>query len=496
MQEPDDKTLLAEYVGRGSESAFATLVTRHVDKVYSVALRQTRNPHSAEEIAQAVFVIFANKARQLLDHPALSGWLYETTRLTSITYVRSEIRRAHREQEAQMQSTLSDESDANLWTQISPLLEPAMARLSEIDRHAIVLRFFDGKSMSEVGTALGMHEDTAKKRVNRAVEKMQRYFRTAGVTSSADAITGAICAYGVSPAPVILAKTAAAMALANNASTSTLTLINGALKLMAWTKAKTIIAVGVTALLITSTAVVGIKTAQHRHAGQVESYFTQMDSAFLETAPPMILLRPTKYPKQGDYIITGAGEGPDTKLMRRGADFTEILSTAYSVGPDEMILPANVPRGRFDLLLTTTNHQQEALRAEIKRQFGLDAHMETRKSDVLFLRVVRPDAPGFRISTNEGAYIWTGPNSITLRGFKMSDPGSFDIPRVLARYYQRPVVDQTDLTNTYDVDLHWNANLHGNALKTEIDTALREQLGFEAVPGRHDLDLLVIQKAN
>src|SRR5258705_12691889 len=103
MQEFDDIALLREYVERNSELAFATLVTRHVNKVYSVALRHTRNPHQAEEITQAVFVILARKAKKLRQHAVLSGWLYQTARLTAVTHIRSEKRRARREQEAHMQ---------------------------------------------------------------------------------------------------------------------------------------------------------------------------------------------------------------------------------------------------------------------------------------------------------------------------------------------------------------------------------------------------------
>src|SRR5580704_16243394 len=161
MQELDDITLLRQYTEHNSVEAFATLVTRHVNKVYSVALRHTRNPHQAEEITQAVFVIFARKAKQMRQHAVLSGWLYQTARLTAVTFIRSEIRRTRREQEAYMQSTLN-ENESETWTQIAPLLDAAMAGLNETDRHAVVLRFFDGKSMGEVGAALGASEGAAK----------------------------------------------------------------------------------------------------------------------------------------------------------------------------------------------------------------------------------------------------------------------------------------------------------------------------------------------
>jgi RNA polymerase sigma factor (sigma-70 family) len=157
MQELDDIALLRQYVDQNSEEAFAALVSRHVNKVYSVALRHTRNPHQAEEITQAVFVILAKKSPQLDRKVVLSGWLYETSRLTAITFMRSDIRRARREQEACMQ-TLLNEEESDVWPQIAPLLDTAIAGLSETDRHAVVLRFFDGKSMKEVGVALGASE--------------------------------------------------------------------------------------------------------------------------------------------------------------------------------------------------------------------------------------------------------------------------------------------------------------------------------------------------
>src|ERR1044072_4372027 len=108
MLELDDNVLLKEYVERGSEEAFAALVARHVNKVYSIALRHTRNPHQAEEITQAVFVLLAQKSPQLGKRVILSGWLCRTAHLSAVTFVRSEIRRTRREQEAQMQNLLNE----------------------------------------------------------------------------------------------------------------------------------------------------------------------------------------------------------------------------------------------------------------------------------------------------------------------------------------------------------------------------------------------------
>jgi RNA polymerase sigma factor (sigma-70 family) len=203
MQELDDNGLLREYVENGSEEAFATLVARHLNKVYSVALRHTSNPDTAEEIAQAVFVILARKSSSLGKRVILEGWLHQTARLTAITFIRSEIRRTRREQDAYMQSTLN-ENESDVWTQIAPLLDKAIVSLNETDWHAVVLRFVYGKSMKEVGAALGGSEGAATIRLHRALQKLRQFFLKRGIVSTTEIIAGAISANSVQIAPVAL----------------------------------------------------------------------------------------------------------------------------------------------------------------------------------------------------------------------------------------------------------------------------------------------------
>jgi RNA polymerase sigma factor (sigma-70 family) len=145
MDDATDMDLLRQYADRNSETAFAALVSRHLNLVYSAALRKTGNPAAAEEITQAVFVILAQKAGHIPDETILPGWLYQTARLTAASFLKSEARRARREQEAYMQTELRATAPDETWEQLAPLLEDAMGQLGEKERAAVVLRFFGGK---------------------------------------------------------------------------------------------------------------------------------------------------------------------------------------------------------------------------------------------------------------------------------------------------------------------------------------------------------------
>jgi RNA polymerase sigma factor (sigma-70 family) len=265
MKPPDDNELLREYAAHNSEEAFTELVGRHVALVYSAALRQVREPQLAEEITQAVFIILARKARAVSRHPALSGWICRVAHFVSRDALRAERRRQHREQQiaTQMQHNAADTA----WMQIAPLLDEAVAQLGEKDRSAIVLRYYEQKSLGEVGGVLGVDADAAQKRVSRALEKLREFFVKRGVASTTAIIAGAISANSVQAAPAALAKSVAAVAVAKGAaaSGSTLTLIKGALKLMAWTKVKTAVIAGVI-LAATTTGVVGYKAVQAHYA--------------------------------------------------------------------------------------------------------------------------------------------------------------------------------------------------------------------------------------
>ena len=266
MPDPDDIALLKQFAENESEPAFAELVSRHVNLVYSTALRSAGQPHAAQEISQAVFIILARKAKSLGARTILSGWLHQTTRLTAANYLRTEIRRQNREQEAFMQSTLNEpESDA--WVQIAPVLDDAISKLGRVDRDAIVLRFFENKTLSEVGAALGASEDAAKMRVNRALEKLRKFFSKRGVALPAAIIAAAVSANSVQAAPAGLAISTVAAIKGSAAAVSTMTLVKGTLKVMTYAKIKLALGIAAATLLTAGTLTVALSSDNSSSAG-------------------------------------------------------------------------------------------------------------------------------------------------------------------------------------------------------------------------------------
>ncbi len=256
----DDMDLVRQYARGKSEEAFATLVSRHINLVYSVALRQARDPHLAEEITQSVFIILARKAGSLTSKTVVSGWLYRTARYVSAKALTMQRRRQHREQEAYMRSQLN-EPESNAWMEIEPLLDTAMAQLGEKDHNAMVLRYFEGRNFKDISTALGTSEAGAKMRVNRALEKLRTFFTKRGLTLTTAAIAAAISTNSIQAAPIGLATSVTvAAAKGTTVTASTLTLIETTLKFMAWTKLKTAILIGAVAIVAAGTATVTMHT--------------------------------------------------------------------------------------------------------------------------------------------------------------------------------------------------------------------------------------------
>jgi RNA polymerase sigma factor (sigma-70 family) len=231
----DDQQLLEQYARECSESAFGELVTRHIDLVYSAALRVVNgDTHLADDVTQTVFIDLVRKARALPRDVVLAGWLHRHTCYTASTAVRTERRRKTREQTA-MEMRALDDNISPACEQIAPFLDEGLNQLKAADRDALVLRFLRRQDFRAVGATLGISEDAAQKRVSRALEKLRGVLSRRGVALTAVALTSVLATEAVTAAPAGLAAGVTTASLASGAKTGTTLSL---LKFMATAKLK------------------------------------------------------------------------------------------------------------------------------------------------------------------------------------------------------------------------------------------------------------------
>lgn len=379
-----------------------------------------------------------------------------------------------------MQSTTEEHQIDRQWELLSPLLDDAMARLREQDREAIVLRYFQGKSLREVGAVLGVDEFAAQKRVTRALEKLRTLFVKCGVVSTTTDIAEVIAAKSVQAVPAALIKSVTIVAMAKGiaAGGSSLLLLHGALKLMTWSKSKS--AIVIVASLV---AAIGTASAIYEKIWK-QPYGESID--LLETAPPALIIRPSHF-KPGEYPSGGNFGTQSGKWMETCITVPDLLGLAYSSYVDRMVLPPEMPKGTYDLMLTLPDHQMEALRAEIKKQFGLTAKKEERETDVLFVRIKDPAKLQAQATKN---------------GEMVLDHGAlisrmFDLEQALEVSLHKPVTDQTGTAATnynfnYDFKLKRSEPIE-KQMKYIKDTVL-DRCGLEFIPGRERIEMLIVEK--
>ena len=256
-----DQRLLREYAEHRSEVAFAELVRRHVDLVYSAALRMVGDSHLAEDVAQRVFVALARQAGTLRNQAVLAGWLHRTARNIAAETVRTEVRRRGREQEAAAMNDLLTARPDALWEDVARHLDTLLGELPEPDRDAVLLRYFQRQSAREMAQTLGVSEDAAQRRVSRAVERLRVLFARRGLGIGAASLALIISANAVKAAPAGLAAaiTAAASTTAAGAGAAA-----GVLKVIAMTKLQTAVVGALVASVLVAPLVMHQQTKLNR----------------------------------------------------------------------------------------------------------------------------------------------------------------------------------------------------------------------------------------
>ncbi|HEX4264822.1 MAG TPA: sigma-70 family RNA polymerase sigma factor [Verrucomicrobiae bacterium] len=313
-----DTQLLRDYAGAKSQDAFTELVHRHLNLVYSAALRLVHSPQLAEEISQSVFADLARAADKLKPDTILTAWLYQVARRTAIDVVRRESRRQARERLA---VEMADMNTAATWAHIEPLLDDAMEALDETDRAAILLRYFENKSLREVGQSLGTSDDAAQKRVSRAVERLREFFSRRGVTIGVSGLIILISANSVQSAPLALAATISTAAILAGTTVHASTAITATKAIAMTTLQKTLVTVAVAAL-----AGAGIYEAR-----QVSQLSDQVRTLQRQQAPLSAQIQQLQN-ERDDATNRLAAANEENALLKSGRGFDELLKLRSEVG--------------------------------------------------------------------------------------------------------------------------------------------------------------------
>lgn len=381
--------------------------------------------------------------------------------------------------------TLEPQNDP-VWEQLSPLLDQAMTTLRDKDHDAIVLRYFQNRNLREVGVTLGVDEYAAQKRVSRALDKLRSFFTKQGVSSTTAVIAAALSAHSVHAAPAALTQTLAAGAVAHGTTTSlsTSTLIKGALKLMAWTKAKTVIVAAAGILFATGTTTIVVKEIDEHRTYPWQGQEGLFDPHLLNAQPPQVRIVPSRF---NSFAEGSSGD----KIMGTGLPAAEVVAAAYGSDAARTYYSAGLPKRAYDFIASLPAGNQEALQREVKARFGVTGKMEMRNADVLLLKIKSPGASGLKATKHPGNWYMLWKDGGTRLEFR--DRPLVQMAGEFEALLKTPVLDQTGTTNHFDFDLKCSGSELVNRKWDSINEAL-DLLGLELVATNLPIDMLVVNR--
>jgi RNA polymerase sigma factor (sigma-70 family) len=279
-----DAELLSRYAHARSEPAFAELVRRHVDFVHGVARRRLGgDTHLAQDIAQRVFTELARQAGALSHRPVLVGWLHTTTRFLSAQLVRTERRRRSREERAELMPEPIPSAPVIDAEHLRPLLDELLDSLGERDREAVLMRFFEGKSFAEMGLKLSLTENTARMRVDRAVDKLRERLKRRGVASTVGTLSLLLADQAAVAAPAELAATITSSVLSGATAVGGAAAVLSSLALIMTTTKTIAVSLSIVALLLLGLAVATYQVrAAHQETAQLQQRLHDTESRLLQ----------------------------------------------------------------------------------------------------------------------------------------------------------------------------------------------------------------------
>ncbi|MGO8765044.1 MAG: TIGR03435 family protein, partial [Limisphaerales bacterium] len=257
----------------------------------------------------------------------------------------------------------------------------------------------------------------------------------------------------------------------------------GTLKIMAWTKAKTAITAGVIILLAVGTTTIVVKRFG---SPSVDESLWSVNSDNLAKAPPVLIIRPARYPNR----VGSVGDG--NKVIGLNMPISALFTRAYGFGAARMIFPTSFARQHYDLMLTLLSHETESLREKLKTQLGLIARREIVETNALCLKVVNTARLKSCVSKGGSPMGYMTSDISFARLIVTNEPASV-LAAQLEGLLQIPTVDQTGTTENFDINLKWSRN---DPRHDSLKNALLNQPGLELVPTNMPIEMLVVEKAN